>query len=1502
MTPLPPDSTTDVNNPAPASELKGYDDLPVHLSTIVDSELRLIDARRAHARPKQGLADRESEDVLQDAWKRGLVGLALSGGGIRSATFNLGVLQGLAGLNLLPLIDYLSTVSGGGYIGSCFTAWVQRNAKRGRETKQSPCGLRAVQSQLAAPPPEEQNREESGGNRELYPINHLRRYSNYLAPREGFLSVDSWVLGAIYLRNLLLNLLVLVPATVLVLLVVRLVMLLYYPWSPSTETPSHESVVAMAVVSALLGLGMVAGLLFLFYGAAIVESHARNKAYTKDKEQQEDHENDKELKEGAPAGKQITSWWLSVFTVALLVWAVLFCSLVPYELLLRHYLGWLLPSLWTWVAELAVFAVPCSLLAGLSFLILALLRWKACGLRLRRTWIILGAGLVGGGLLYAPYLLLHGLYTSDANVWARDYIRAHATAQVMTFGPALVLATIVLAIFGGVGLFKQRISEELREWLSSVCARVLIAATLWLSVNLIALYGTRVVLWASPWVGAALGSGWLITVIGGVLAGSGPHTGLRRPPNPALELLARIAPSVFMAGLLIAVSLLLHVLIDNPPRWHEADELVWLRHRSPERPPTRVTISTTKGSADVPGGPQSKRDERRDVTERAELVDDAEIIQQMYWVGILNTDPQFLPIVKGYKSFLPHFVASTVGLIGQPLRQASYLAAAGPRLPPLWFDTREELDKFFDECPLFKNTPYAARFKIIQSAKHVKSMEWNALKLFCKLFGWLLGCCLVLIVATRSVDVNLFSMHAMYRNRLVRCYLGASRWNPPKAKKHGSQVQPPDLAEKLVDLRDPDPVTEFDPADDLWLADLRVKDDGSGYDGPFLIVNTTMNLLRGNRLDWQERKAESFVLTPLYCGSFSTGYRPTPAEDPNSKKDSENAGYGNNIGLGTAVTVSGAAASPNMGYHSSPAVTALLTVFNARLGAWLGNPASPTRWREASPALGFLYLFRELFGATREKGESVYLSDGGHFENLGAYELVRRHCRYIIVSDAGQDSDHCFEDLGNLIHKCRVDFGIDIEIDLDTLHKNEQGRCRWHCAIGRIYYEKKGAEATPGTLLYIKPSLTGDEPADVLYYAERDPAFPHDTTGNQFYNESQFESYRALGQHITEAVFNQSVVEMEEDLARDGLTRDNATHIQQCGALFSSIERRWYAMPPTYESSFVESSRAIIGVQEALRQDERLRRLTLDLYPELDPEGRFRRALPKETADQEVARRCAELHAILQMLQVLESAWLSLNLEVHYTHPLNRGWLDIFYRWTNAEIVHQHWPLLRSELARSFVSFCEKQMRVTQVVGRPVKILPSEVRPERLARLFQEFQNEWPGEAKSLKERIDRILDNGDSGGWLIYATKKKSPLEESVAQGAAEASPLDSEQTPCGIILVSPTAASNVHELFVWLRGAYRNTGLGQSALRTVLNDIPATLGELSPNCGTDDAWLRVCLPGGKLNGRGDELQRRMWLTFFHHLGFERIDPPKHGKQLKAPAVDSDGEETQIVLKRPIR
>lgn len=337
------------------------------------------------------------------------------------------------------------------------------------------------------------------------------------------------------------------------------------------------------------------------------------------------------------------------------------------------------------------------------------------------------------------------------------------------------------------------------------------------------------------------------------------------------------------------------------------------------------------------------------------------------------------------------------------------------------------------------------------------------------------------------VDANRCSLQGLYRNRLVRAFLGASR---------GSQ-------------RDADPFSGFDPKDDPALTSLVTP----GADPrPLSIFNATLNLVAGRKLAWQERKGESFSMTPLHCGNFHDGYRRTDTY----------AGEGG-IGLGTAMAISGAAANPNMGYVSSPLVTFVMALFNARLGAWLPNPgAAGGRVRGRSgPRNAALALLRELLGKTDGDGSYVNLSDGGHFDNLGLYEAVLRRCRLIVVSDAGADPKASFEDLGNALRKIRIDFGIRIDFE-QGLGIHVRGRRGEAYALARIRYEDvDGRDARPGTLIYLKPTVAVRGraiPADVRAYARRSRTFPHESTADQWFSESQFESYRRLGEFLAAAV------------------------------------------------------------------------------------------------------------------------------------------------------------------------------------------------------------------------------------------------------------------------------------------------------------------------------------------------------------------------------------------------
>jgi hypothetical protein len=288
---------------------------------------------------------------------------------------------------------------------------------------------------------------------------------------------------------------------------------------------------------------------------------------------------------------------------------------------------------------------------------------------------------------------------------------------------------------------------------------------------------------------------------------------------------------------------------------------------------------------------------------------------------------------------------------------------------------------------------------------------------------------------------------------------------------------------------------------------------------PLPIVNTAINLVAGTDLAWQERQADSFTLTALHGGSPSVRYRAMAGTDAAPR------GYGGRSGvsLGTAITISGAAANPNMGYHSSSVVTLLLTLFNARLGSWLGNPRYDARFNHSCPQDRVLPMaLHEAFGFTDASGDYVNLSDGGHFENLGLYELVRRGCSYVLVIDAGCDENYAFEDLGNAVRKIRVDLGISVTFrgfhvgpDQPSASGGAVSGSGRYVAIGEIQYSRRDPSLEDGKLLYVKPAIFAhDEPIDVRNYGRTNPKYPHEPTTDQWFSESQFESYRALGEHI----------------------------------------------------------------------------------------------------------------------------------------------------------------------------------------------------------------------------------------------------------------------------------------------------------------------------------------------------------------------------------------------------
>ena len=379
----------------------------------------------------------------------------------------------------------------------------------------------------------------------------------------------------------------------------------------------------------------------------------------------------------------------------------------------------------------------------------------------------------------------------------------------------------------------------------------------------------------------------------------------------------------------------------------------------------------------------------------------------------------------------------------------------------------------------------------------------------------------VMLLLAWRVDINLFSFHNFYRNRLTRCYLGAVR--------------------KTVD-RQPNPTTGFDPADDFPLGDLA--DEGRPNPRvrrPLHLLNTTLNFSTGASLAWQQRKAGSFFFSALRCGyqlpatADLEGRRGGFAVTRDYMRGERGSAIDHGVMLGSVVATSGAAASPNWGFHTSTPIAFILTLFNVRLGRWCPNPARKYLPRQPAPSFGGMLLLDELFGTTNTASQYVYLSDGGHFDNLGVYELVRRRVSTIVVSDCGQDVGFNCDDLADTVRKCYTDLGVRIEIDVTRLQCGRApGAERYsesHFTVGKIHYpvlDTDAAETKPqiGKLIVIKPSLSHDifrAAPDIRNYALTHREFPQQTTSDQWFDEAQFESYRKLGFLIGEAIFSEVV-------------------------------------------------------------------------------------------------------------------------------------------------------------------------------------------------------------------------------------------------------------------------------------------------------------------------------------------------------------------------------------------
>jgi hypothetical protein len=977
---------------------------------------------------KAEAACKEADDPLKKALHE-MHGSAvcLSGGGIRSASFSLGVLQGLARFSrskpssgaakpLLDSLDYLSTVSGGGYIGSWLMAWAKRSS------------YQEVVKQLGSS-------AATSGDPEPQPIRHLREYTNYLSPRFGF-TLDTLTLLSIVVRNMALNWLVIVPVVICLFCLPNLLWALSYglPLSPSRYM-AEWSPRAMYLATLCISIASI-----------FIAWRSIKPAYSS------------EMRNPGKRGSATAEFWWLAMPMVLGAWLMGETWLRRGIWQPQHYYDELV-GLYFFFTYIPLLVMSLVRLKELIYLDLRQdkddsgkeegeqfrQRWplfEALFRRLRRLRFVTATAITEGrhkptvfhkhgrldwlrlgGFFLAPVfvavlaaLLLAGLDVVVAPRVAGDSDQERATRIFVVFAVPVILLVLRLAAILLSGLLSRVEQEEELEWYARAGALLFTVSVIWIALTGLGLFGKDIFEHVRVSVLAAVGFGAGYV---GSMAGLSALTtsGLRRVKVEQLSKAQKwLTRHDALASVCCGISI--------------------------------VCIAFTLA----------------------------------YFTSFLHkaVESAILPAVLG-----------------------------SPKIP----ENLSELQK-------------------------LKYSSWASLIV--------LGISAVLaLLGNFFINVNTFSLHGLYRIRLTRAFLGASNF-----------------------ARHPDAFTNFDEKDDMPEAEMPCSPsrDSSPPTAPIHLINTALNVLATRNLAWQQRRAESFTFSPVSCGSWRLGYVPTGEY-----------GGSQGVSLGTAMAISGAAFNPNMGHHSSPLVTFLMTFFNARLGWWLPNPLWPAlqrpkllqkstrkflRWneplrqaeirlarkfpshgeassvshlinqdaerreqklkhgllRKCGPSLALVPIINEALGNTDDTYKWIQLSDGGHFENLGLYEMVMRRCHSIIVVDCDADSDFHFEDLGNALRKIKIDLGVSIRFNrypTGLPMSKDPGSAKVYCLEGTICYSKASGgndEVCPdGTLVYIKPVLTGGEPTDVCAYHSTHPEFPHESTANQFFNEAQFESYRSLG-------------------------------------------------------------------------------------------------------------------------------------------------------------------------------------------------------------------------------------------------------------------------------------------------------------------------------------------------------------------------------------------------------
>jgi hypothetical protein len=956
-------------------------------SEMADLESRLIARRR-------GSADDDGSRI----------GVAISGGGIRSATFALGVFQSLAKRNLLSRIDYISTVSGGGYFGSFFGRLFTRDYVR---------DVRDVEWILGGEQPASASNDLVDAERNV--LRWLRENGRYLAPQG---SGDLLLAGAGLLRN----------------------------WV------AVQAVIATALLSLFLLLQLPRVLAPHAQPAVVSAIEARNTAFVR----------------SLPFSQHV--WWSPWTALPLLILAVAFAigwsywivterprpargllwvAAITIEALLLYagrspvisLAAALGPGVWQIVIFSILFAVTIRYPAdgapaavGLSLLVL---RVPGVGIIERSiAWVLLvvaSLSTIVGTATWASTIRRRPSGAEDPAQFQSQLARNILTRYLRGWLVAAGIVALIVTIDSiGQTMYAVAVAGHLKAWFAGMAA----------AFGFVSAYGRK-----------------LVVLFGGRTQGT-------RPPL-SITVVATVVALVIVAVLAIGFDLMSHAA-------------AW-RFCAAAAPDTIVDPYDARST--LPSCPPAPERQRADV----------------YWLWLGGAS--LLTFAFGrYFDFLNY--SSHQALYSARLIRA-YLGASNPSRwrRGSWVPVVEPIAD--DDIEVHRYWPTPAQPAAAEAYDRAAPLH------------------LV------NVTIN-------------ETFSGESQVQQQDRKGIGMALGPAGVSagvrHHVVYGPDAPPAPRPDQGTVLEMLQL---------DGPSRLHTRRVAAIYPKHTSGGPA-FRMFEYPASHRGAAAS------AAPPDAAAELPDEFPGEPLSLGRWVAISGAAFSTGLGFRTSLGLSLLAGLANVRLGYWWDSGV-PTRRRLLKMTISrtasdhvsrvlvglfpvHTYLYYELTahfpGSSRRHW---YLSDGGHFENMGGYELIRRRLPLIIVLDAEADEDYTFEGLSNLTRKARLDFGVEIEF-MDTVDDTlpqafgpleslrpvptselDPRRAASHAAVARVRYpDPDGFE---GRLVYIKPGITGDEPIDLREYARHHPAFPQQTTADQFFDEAQWESYRKLGEHIGDKVF-----------------------------------------------------------------------------------------------------------------------------------------------------------------------------------------------------------------------------------------------------------------------------------------------------------------------------------------------------------------------------------------------